>query len=285
MMSSSTTPVFKGGCPVSKSPNQKLKLLHLQRILCEHTDEKHPMTLSEMQAALAAADIAAERKSLYDDIESLRRFGLDIVDQRRGATTVYFVGSRPFETAELKLLVDSVQCSRFITQKKSLRLIQKIEGLTNRWEAQSLRRQVYMLNRIKTFNESIYYNVDIIHTAIANNRKIRFQYFEYTLDKQQRLRRGGQFYQISPIALTWDDEKYYLIGHESESALIKHFRVDKMLRLIECDLPRDDGITERFDIAIIPVSFFQCFQAQSRQSPCRWTTALSAPLLTVSAKI
>ena len=252
--------VRKGAVLVSKSPNQKLKLLVLQRIFLEQTDEQHPLTLSQLQQLLAASDIAAERKSLYDDIETLRRFGLDVITERQGGKTVYFVASRDFELAELKLLVDSVQCSKFITEKKSMGLIQKIESLTSRWEAQALRRQVTMIHRVKTVNESIYYSVDKIHSAIAKNRKIRFQYFEYTIDKLQRLRRGGKYYLISPFALTWDDENYYLIGFESESNLVKHYRVDKMLHIDETDLPREGlDVFESTDVAVYTGKFFSMF--------------------------
>jgi predicted DNA-binding transcriptional regulator YafY len=237
-----------------------MKLLFLQRIFLEQTDEQHPLTLSQLQQLLASNDIAAERKSLYDDIDTLRRFGLDVIAERKGEKTVYFVASRDFELAELKLLVDSVQCSKFITEKKSMRLIQKIGSLTSRWEAQALRRQVYMFHRVKTVNESIYYSVDKIHSAIAKNRKIRFQYFEYTIDKLQRLRRGGKYYLISPFALTWDDENYYLIGYESESNLVKHYRVDKMLHISETDMPRDGlDVFESIDIAVYTGKFFSMF--------------------------
>lgn len=139
-----------------KSPNQKLKLLYLMEILLQQTDERHPMTVPEMIAQLAQRGISAERKSIYGDLEALRTFGMDIV-QTKTKTTGYYVGSRTFEVPELKLLVDSVQSSKFITHKKTLALIKKIESLASIYDAQLLQRQVYVRGRVKSMNESVYY--------------------------------------------------------------------------------------------------------------------------------
>lgn len=186
--------------------NQRLKQIYLMKVLLDNTDETHSMTMPEIVTALNEYGISAERKSIYDDIEALRVFGMDIIGEKSGRTFMYHVGSRDFELAELKLLVDSVQSSKFITAKKSNELISKIEKIASKHEAKQLQRQVFVSERIKTMNESIYYNVDIIHSAIANNAKIRFQYFQWNVDKQQELRHDGEYYLISPWALTWDDE-------------------------------------------------------------------------------
>ena len=246
---------------MARSKDQKLKLLHLKRIFLDETDEVHGVTLRSLQNSLAGLGISCERKSLYDDIEALRRFGLDIVSQRQGPTTVYFVGERTFELAEIKLLVDVVSCSKFITQRKSMQLIRKLSSLAGRRQAAVLHRQVALPNRVKTSNETIYYSVDKIYGAIAENRKIKFQYFEYTLDKKQSLRRGGEYYTISPLALTWDDEKYYLIGYDSLDSVIKHFRVDKMLRISQTDERRDaqDKVAPS-DIALYTQRLFSMFK-------------------------
>lgn len=215
-----------------KSPNQKLKLLYLMEILLQQTDERHPMTVPEMIAQLAQRGVSAERKSIYGDLEALRTFGLDIV-QTKSKTTGYYVGTRAFETPELKLLVDSVQSSKFITHKKTLALIKKIEGLASIYDAQLLQRQVYVHGRVKSMNESVYYNVDEISDAISRDRQIRFHYFEYTISKQRRYRKEGAFYVVSPLALMWDNENYYLLAWDAKAALRKHYRVDKMT-----DIPR-----------------------------------------------
>ena len=141
----------------------------------------------------------------------LRTFGLDIV-QMKSRTTGYYIGARSFEVPELKLLVDSVQSSKFITHKKTLALIKKIEGLASIYDAQLLQRQVYVRGRVKSMNESVYYNVDEIADAISRDRQIRFHYFEYTIDKQRHYRKDGAFYIVSPMALMWDNENYYLLA-------------------------------------------------------------------------
>lgn len=224
---------------MAKSSFQKLKILYVMDYLLRHSDENHPVSVSQLIAELAAHGVSAERKSIYDDLESLRDYGLDIVQTGAGKSSGYYVASREFELPELKLLVDSVQSSKFITYKKTLSLIKKIESLASVYEAQLLRRQVYVKNRIKTMNESIYYNVDEIHRGIAENRKIRFHYFEYTVQKERRFRKDGAWYSISPYALSWDDENYYLVGFDSEAGIIKHFRVDKMADIDLTEEERD----------------------------------------------
>ena len=209
---------------MAKSPNQKLKLLYLMRLFLERTDEAHPVTVPELIAALGQYGISAERKSLYDDFEGLRHFGLDIV-QNGGK---YYVGSRDFELPELKLLVDIVQSSKFITEKKTLSLIKKLEGLASVHDARRLQREVYVRNRVKSMNESVYYNVDEISGAIQQDRAIRFRYFEYTPRKERRFRRDGRFYEASPYALLCDDENYYLLAWDDAAKQMKHYRVDKM---------------------------------------------------------
>lgn len=211
--------------------NQKLKILYLMKILLEKTDETHSITMPEIIAELKAYGVNAERKSIYSDIENLRLYGLDIIGEKEDKTFAYRIGGRQFELAELKLLVDSVQASKFITTKKSNQLIKKIESLASKYEAAQLQRQVYTSERIKTVNEGIYYNVDQIHSAIASNVQITFQYFNWDVNKKQILRKDGALYQVSPWALSWDDENYYMVAYDSAEEQIKHFRVDKMLHI------------------------------------------------------
>ena len=163
-----------------RSTNQKLKLLTLCRLLWENTDEDHPMTVAQLIQALEAEGIRAERTSIYDDMEALRTFGLD-VQSRKGKSPGWFLGERPFQLAELKLLVDAVQSSKFITQRKSGDLIRKLESLASRHQARQLQRQVYVDRRIKSMNESVYYTIDKLHSAIANRRTVTFKYFEYNV--------------------------------------------------------------------------------------------------------
>ncbi|MFB0920248.1 MAG: WYL domain-containing protein, partial [Oscillospiraceae bacterium] len=248
-----------------KSPNQKLKLLYIMRLLLEKSDEKHPMPVSEIISNLESNAISAERKSIYSDIESLRLFGMDII-QQRGANGGYYVASRDFELPELKLLVDSVQSSKFITQKKTLTLINKIEGLASVYEAQLLHRQVYVKNRIKNMNESIYYNVDEIHNGIATDSKISFKYFDYSADKEKVYRHGGAVYCVSPFALTWDDENYYMLGYDSSAGIIKHFRVDKLADITVTDEKRDGRENfENLDLAAYSRTHFGMFTGKDER--------------------
>ena len=216
---------------MSKSANQKLKLLYLMDILLERTDEEHGITMQEILEALEVHGITAERKSIYDDFESLRTYGIDVLMRKENRSTMYYAPNPRFELAELKLLVDSVQAAKFITAKKSNALIKKIEKLASRYEAVKLQRQVFVAERVKTENESIFYNVDRLHTAIGENSKISFQYFQWNVKKEPELRRNGERYVVSPWALSWDDEYYYLIAYDNEAEEIRHYRVDKMLHI------------------------------------------------------
>ena len=236
---------------MARSGNQKLKLLYLLKILTEQSDEEHCMSAQALIEALAVYDIKAERKSIYDDIAQLIDFGYDIVLVKAKTGGGYYLAGRDFELAELKLLVETVQASRFLTVNKSRDLISKIEKLASKAEAGQLQRQVYVANRIKTANESIYYVVDDIHRAIQNNRQISFQYLEWNLNRELVPRRDGRPYQVSPWALTCKDENYYLIAHDSEEDKIKHFRVDKMAKIRVMEETKREGaaLFERFDIA------------------------------------
>ena len=215
----------------------------------EKTDDEHYITMPEIQRALEGYGVTADRKSLYDDLEALRVLGIDVIGEKVGRSYVYHVGKKQFEIAELKLLVDAIQSSKFITEKKSNELIRKLTGLVSNYEASQLKRQVVVQGRIKTMNESIYYIVDDIHNAITNNRKIRFEYLKWNLEKKME-RRKDKMYEISPWALTWDDENYYMIGFDAKAGKIKHYRVDKMR---DIELTDDDREGEehfkKFDMA------------------------------------
>ena len=223
------------------------------QIFLEQTDEWHPLTLHQLQEQLESQGIRVERKTLYDDIEELRAFGMEIIRQPR--PVAYYLAGRLFEMPELRLLVDAVQSSRFITDRKSRQLIGKVESLASRFQAQELQRQVYVTGRIKTMNESIYYNIDGLHDAIARQKQVSFRYFEWVLDREQgrlcrQYRRGGRRYRVSPWALAWDDENYYLVAYDSDAQKIKHYRVDKMAEIQAEELPRQGlGHFRQFDMA------------------------------------
>ena len=232
-----------------KGSNQKLKLYYLSRIMLEHTDDEHSLTMPQIQQLLSAYDVTADRKTLYMDLEDLSVLGLDIISGKEGKYYTYHVGSKQFDIAELKLLVDSVQSSKFITERKSNDLIKKITGLASNYEAAKLKRQVVVQGRVKTMNESIYYIVDDIHRAIAENKKIRFDYMRWNTEKKMESRKEG-FYEVSPWALTWDDENYYLIAFDEPAGKIKHYRVDKMKSIEVIDEKRaGKECFKEFDLA------------------------------------
>ncbi len=239
--------------------NQKIKILYLMKILLENTDDERGMTLEEITNALSSYGIDAERKTLYSDFETLRVFGIDI-EQRKEKQVRYHVVSRTFELPELKLLVDAVQASKFITHKKSIELINKLETLTSANQARTLNRQVFVAGRIKTMNESIYYTVDYIHEALSANKKLSFHYFEWNEKKERVLRHSGRVYVVSPFALTWDDENYYMIAYDSLSESVRHYRVDKMLHIKVLDEARDGAEAFKdFDMAAYAKKTFGMF--------------------------
>ncbi len=209
----------------------KLKLLYLKKILSEQTDEDNPLSANELVEKLNLYGIIAERKSIYADIKLLEEFGLDICrsfSKKRG----YFIGTHDFELPELRLLVDAIQSARFITQKKSRELIKKIERLTSKNQAKNLERQIFIEDRLKCQNEEIYYNIDKIHQAISISKKISFQYYQYDINKDKKLKDSGKLYIISPYAMTWFDDHYYLVGNNDRYNNLSHYRIDRMCNII-----------------------------------------------------
>jgi len=222
---------------MAKSEKQKLKLLYLLDYLNQNSDVDHPISTQEIIDHLQALDIRAERKSIYNDIACLQEYGADI-ELQKGRNGGYYVASRDFELPEIKLLVDAVQSSRFLTTKKSLDLISKLERLASRHEGGSLQRNVVVSGRVKNMDESIYYNVDAIHDAIAAGSQITFRYFEWGVDRKRHFR--DKDYTASPYALFWDNENYYLIAHSQRHGLT-HYRVDKMVNIAQTGKARYMG--------------------------------------------
>ena len=251
---------------MAKKENQKSKLLYLAKILKEETDEEHGLSMPQIIAKLGEYGIPADRKTVYLDLDELRSFGLDIVSEKSGRQTLYKLISREFELAELKLLVDSVLSAKFITENKSRQLIKKLEALVSVHDAKQLHRQVIISGRVKTMNESIYYNVDKLHTAINSGRQIRFRYFRYNVDKQEEYRRDGNWYIVSPWALRWDDENYYLIAYEKASDMLRHYRVDKMKSITVTEKPREGKeLMESFDEAAYSRKLFGMYGGNDRR--------------------
>ena len=217
---------------MSRGTNQKFKFTYLMKIMLAKTDDEHALTMPQIMEELEKYDVTAERKSIYADFQDMTdKFGIEIIKEQIGRETYYHVGSREFEFAEVKLLIDAIQSSKFITQTKSRELINKIKSNVSEHQAKQLQRQVYINDRVKTMNESVYYNVDDIHTAIYLNKKIRFKYYKWNVDKKLVPRHNGDWFVVSPWALTWDDENYYLVAFDDLDHRVKHYRVDKMMRI------------------------------------------------------
>ena len=196
----------------------------------QETDEEHAITLQEIVDKLNAYGVTAERKSLYSDIENLRIFGLDIEGFQMDRTFYYQVVNRDFQLPELKLLVDAVQASKFITEKESKELIDRLSAYASKYQASQMNRQVFVNGRVKSRNEKNYYSVDNVYSAIDNDKKISFQYYHYDVSKKEVLAHDGKVYKVSPWAMCWDDEKYYMVAYDEEAGKIKHYRVDKMIK-------------------------------------------------------
>ncbi len=249
---------------MSRGTNQKFKFTYLMKIMQEKTDDEHALTIKQIMAELEKYDVTAERKSIYTDFQDMTdKFGIEIIKEQIGRDTYYHVGAREFELAEVKLLIDAIQSSKFITQTKSSELITKIKSFVSEHQAKLLQRQVFINDRVKTMNESVYYNVDYIHTAIGQNKKIRFKYFKWDINKKLVPRHNGAWFVASPWALTWDDENYYMVAFDDWDHKIKHYRVDKMMN-ISVEEERRDGKEEfkNFDMAEYSKATFGMYQGK-----------------------
>lgn len=255
------------------SPNQKMKILYLMKTLLERTDENNLLTIADIIAALAEYDIRAERKSIYTDMELLRKYGLNI-ESRKSKTVGYYIDAREFELPELKLLVDAVQSSRFITARKSNELIKKLSALASIYQAKELKRQVVMAERPKPLNEGIYYNIDAIHEAINEHRKVGFKYFDYNVDKKRVYRRNGEMYRQTPVALCWNDDRYYLICYSSKYDGFTHYRVDRMSNVEVCKDAADKFDKKQFNVAEHTKRVFGMFSGELLTARLRFDNSL-----------
>lgn len=250
-----------------KGSNQKLKLSYLTRIMLEKTDDEHGLTLQQVVDELERYGVTAERKSIYADFADMTdKLGIEIIKEKIGRETYYHVAGRDFEVAEVKLLIDAIQSSKFITEKKSNELIKKVKGLVSHYQAAQLQRQVFVHGRIKTMNESIYYNVDTLHTAIAQNCRIQFQYCGWYPNKKLVPLNEGRFFEVSPWALTWDDEYYYMVAFDQYEEKIKHYRVDKMMNISLLEEKRGGKERfEKFDMAAYSKMNFGMFHGEIKR--------------------
>lgn len=261
---------------MTNSENQRMRLLIIQQLLLDGTDEEHPMATTALLKVLESWGIDAERKTIYRDMETLRAFGLD-VQSRKGKNQGWFIGARPFQLAELKLLVDAVQSCKFITKRKSDELIRKLEGLTSIHQARQLQRQVYVERRVKTMNESVYYTIDKLHAALSGKRAVTFRYFEYNVRKEKVFHREGRRYTVYPHGLIWDNENYYLVGEDAAMKDVRHYRVDKMAELaVTCIKHEED---EPFEMVAYSGKHFGMFRGREGQVRLRFSNHLVGVVL------
>lgn len=257
---------------MAKSGNQKLRILYLYDLLFTRTDEAHPLSREQLSDLLLSHyDIQINRKTFYDDIEYLREYGADITQSGRGK---YFLASRDFELPELHLLVDAIQSSHFITEKKSRTLIEKLSTLCSQHEASQIKSNVRLARRNKTANESIFYNIDAIYRAISEGKQLSFRYFNWEMKNgklERAYRRDGEAYTVSPFAVTWDDEKYYLIAFDALAQSLRHYRIDKMEGLSLVDKAREgQDLLEHFDSGEYTNRHFGMFGGKKEQVTLRF---------------
>ena len=241
-----------------------MRSLSLMKIMQEKTDDEHNLTMPQIMEELEKYEVTAERKSIYVDFADMtEKFGVEIIKEQVGRETYYHVGSREFEVAEVKLLIDAIQSSKFITQTKSRELIKKLKNLVSEYQARQLQRQVYINDRVKNMNESVYYTVDDVYTAINQNKKIRFKYYKWSIEKKLVPRHNGDWFVVSPWALTWDDENYYMVAFDDLDHKIKHYRVDKIMRIsVEDSMREGKEIFNNFDMAVYSKATFGMFSGE-----------------------
>lgn len=259
----------------------KTKLLVLYEYFQKYTDELHPKGTRDIISYLEGCSIPCERKAIYADIEALRSFGADIVMTREGKRTVYFLAGRTFETAELKMLVDIVGASRFITSKKSSALIRKIGTLCSENEAKSLSRQVIISGLVKTENERIFLNVDMIHASFREWTRLSFRYFNYDYKKNKQYRNSGKPYDVIPVALVWNNDKYYLVAQRYGSGEMRHFRVDKMDGVVlgEALTPAEKKFVKGYDTSRFSRVIFDMYGGDSVRVELSCTESLVNAML------
>ena len=243
--------------------------MYLYKILNEQTDENVTLNAAELISELEKYGVSAERKSIYDDIEALRLFGLDVnmsTDFGRG----YYVGERHFQLSEIKMLIDIVQAAKFISENKSVELIEKISALAPVTDRKALKHQIVVANRVKSANESVYYSIDHLYRSIEEKKQVRFKYYTWDIRKNKLYKNKGGFYYVNPISLMYADEKYYLVAYDDFSSKIKHYRVDKMENVEVCNEPISRPVLEmKFNAADYATRSFNMFGGEVKEVTLR----------------
>lgn len=254
------------------SITNKPRILSILKLLYENTDEQNTITITDIIEALEKQGINAHRRTIMTDIESIEESGVDVITIK-STQNRYFIGNRDFELAEVKLLVDAVESSKLITQKKSNELIRKLSTLVSKHQALELSSHVYVDQRIKPENEEVYYTVDAIHSAINHNKQIVFKYYQYTGKKEKIFKNNGYMYSLSPYALIWSEDHYYAIGYCDKHGKISKFRVDRMAHT---SITEKEAIQkpDDFEVAEYAKSVFEMFDGESKTVELKCTNDL-----------
>ena len=240
----------------------KIRLLHILELLKSHTDEEHPLSTAEIETILLEKwNLDAYRITIQKDISALISAGYDIV-VIHSTQNKYYMASRLFELPELKLLIDAVESSKFITERKSRLLVDKLTSLASINEAGMLKRNISITDRIKAGNEQIYYIMDALNEAINHNRKVCFLYYEYDEYKSKKLKNGGKSYILSPYTLTWNGDYYYVVGWSDKHSKIATFRIDRIYAVPEILNEKSVSQPESFSIGDFAEKAFQLFDSE-----------------------
>jgi predicted DNA-binding transcriptional regulator YafY len=250
----------------------KSRILYILKLLYDKTDEQNPLSTVEIIDYLASLGISAHRRTIAADMELLEEFGIDVITIK-STQNKYFIGSREFELPEIKLLVDAVESSKFITPKKSEDLIKKLSHLVSENQSKELNRHIFIDKRIKPENEEIYYIVDSIHNAIAQSKQIEFKYYEYTQDKEKVYKNNGYIYKLSPYALSWSEDHYYVIGYCKKHGKISKFRVDRMAKIKMVD-SRSVPMPVEFNSADYAKRIFDMYDGETKTVELKCTNDL-----------
>lgn len=243
--------------------DKKGRLMALREFLYKYTDEQHPVTTLDLIDEMAKQGYSGNRKTIKDDVDVLRKFGMDIITNvSRGNS--FYMASREFEIPELKLLVDAVSSSRFISTAKSEQLIDKLTSMASGYEKQQIIPRIYTADRIKASNPQLYYVIDKLINAVQSKKKVRFQYGEYDAYKKKVLRNNGEIYINSPYGCLWSDDFYYLIGLSEKYNKVVTFRVD---RIVDLELMDEDIIPEPedFDMAEFANTCIEMFDGELQE--------------------
>lgn len=210
--------------------NAKLKLLYLKEIFEKYTDEEHILNAVDIAEKLEEYGIECERKSIYKDIEILIDYGLDIIKTNKPKTG-YFLASREFEVAELRLLNDAIQSARFVSKRKTVQLLKKTDKLLSVYQSARLKKQVFIDNSNKCSNEEIFYNIDALDSAIKSEKKVRLKYSRRKIDSNFVAKNEQKDFVLSPYALVWSNDHYYLVANNEKYNNIMNIRIDRIRKV------------------------------------------------------